>query len=284
MRVLKIVVSLVFVAAVAFFAARGCAKKETRSPRFELGGPAVKKVSVRKAPKKTAPNLSPTVPTRAKMAVILDDWGHNAALLDKVIELKRPITIAVLPNLEHSRDIAEKAHKNGLTVMLHMPMQPFSDKMDLEKETILTTTPDADIRRMLDRALASIPHVSGVNNHMGSAATSNMRVMRVVLSHLKKKNLFFVDSHVSAKTVGPAVAHETGIRFGKRDVFVDNIAEVSEVRKELDRAKTLALEEGSVIVIGHDKSPTLIALQKAIPEFEKEGVRLVSAKELVAAA
>ena len=120
------------------------------------------------------------------MAIILDDWGLNLALVKDAEAIERPLTLSVLPHLTHSREIADEAASHGLGVMLHMPMQPKSLRQPLEPRTILTTTPDAQILDYLDKALESVPHVEGVNNHQGSLATGDERVMKTVLSHLKK--------------------------------------------------------------------------------------------------
>ena len=272
---LKIALSIVFVLAVAFFVARAFWPKP--SPVHKAPAKAVAK---KIAPVKKEALPSP-VPGPAEMAIILDDWGQNASLVDDAIAVGRPLTLSVLPNLRHSRDIAERAYANGLGVMLHMPMQPRSNRQPAEPHTILTTTPDGEIARLLDEALASVPHAEGVNNHQGSAATGDERVMRAVLSHLKKKGLFFVDSQVIATSVGRKVASETGIRFAARQVFIDNTATVEAVKQELERAARLARQRGRLIVIGHDKKLTLAAIRESVPQIEKSGVKLVLAKELV---
>jgi polysaccharide deacetylase 2 family uncharacterized protein YibQ len=145
----------------------------------------------------------------------------------------------------------------------------------------MTTAPDETIRRLLDEAIASVPHAEGVNNHMGSAVTSDPRAMRVVLIHLKGKGLFFMDSNVVAESVAPQVAEEVQISFTKRDIFIDNQLNAEAIRKQLEVAKRIALETGSAVVIGHDRRVTLQAIKKMVPEFEKAGVRFVLVKELV---
>jgi polysaccharide deacetylase 2 family uncharacterized protein YibQ len=215
------------------------------------------------------------------MAIVLDDWGENYDLLRKAVAIRRPLTLAILPDLEHSRQIAEEGHRAKLGILLHMPMEPKSRGVDLEPETIMTTTSDADILRFLDRAIASVPRLEGVNNHMGSAATSDPRVMRTVLKHLKKKGLFFIDSNTIATTVAPAVAAETGIRFSKRDVFIDNEPDVEAIKAQLRIAAKKALARGQVVVIGHDKAATLEAIAAMVDELESQGVEFVYARDLV---
>ncbi len=215
------------------------------------------------------------------MAIILDDWGRNFSLVSDAVAIKEPLTLSVLPNLIYSKKIAEEAHNRGLGVMLHMPMQPLNKSQSLERQTILTATPDTQIIRYLDEALLSVPHAEGVNNHMGSAATSDLRVMRTVLNYLKKRKLYFVDSDVIASTVGPRVAAETSVSFTKRDVFIDNEMNLDAIKKELTKAKTIALGHGSVVVIGHDKRLTLQAIREMAPEFKKEGIKFVLVKDLI---
>ena len=276
-KVLKIVLSALFVLAVAFFTAKGCVQfyKEVKGTH-----PARIRAIVRSVVKKI-PAAPGAGAKEAKMAIILDDWGLNRTLLKEAIEIGRPLTLSVLPNLLYSREIAENAKKNGLGVMLHLPMQAQSLKAATEPHTILTTMPDAEIVEYMDEALASVPGAEGVNNHQGSAATSDPRVMETVLKHLKSKGLFFVDSHVVATTVGAKVAKSLGVPFTSRDVFIDNQPTVEAVKEELRKAGEKALSSGRIVVIGHDKKPTLDAIREMAPELERNGVKLVLVKELL---
>ena len=280
-RYFKIALAVLFVAIVSFFVVRGCVHKKTTVLPPEIPS----RVTTPKPPKEAQiPPIAANTPipaAPARMAIILDDWGNNFSLTKDAIAVGRPLTLSILPNLPQSKRIAEEAFNNHLGVMLHMPMQPKSKKQPLEPHTIMTTTLDKTIVRYLDAALLSVPHAEGVNNHQGSAATSDLRVMRTVLKHLKEKGLFFVDSDVAASTVGPQVAKEVSIPFTKRNVFIDNIAKVDNIKIELKAAERIALSKGRVVVIGHDKKATLQAIREMVPEFEKNGIKLVLVKELV---
>ena len=140
---------------------------------------------------------------------------------------------------------------------------------------------DAEIVQLLDSALESVPHAAGVNNHQGSAATGDERVMKTVLGHLKNKNLFFVDSQVIATSVARRVAEEIGIPFTRRNVFIDNKATLEAVEQQLRAAEKIALTRGRVVAIGHDKKPTIEAIKEMVPELEKNGVELVLVKDLL---
>lgn len=275
MRFFKVILAVLFVFTVAFFVSRGCiSKKEVRLER---------KVPVVSLPKKKI-RVEAKTPVEApppRMAIILDDWGNNASLVSLALAVQRPLTLSILPHLPHSRNIAEQAYRNGLGVMLHMPMQPKNKKENLEPKTIMVTSSDQDITRYLDEALANIPHAQGVNNHMGSAATCDERVMKVFLTHLKSTGLFFVDSNTERETVGYKTAQSLGIPFTKRDIFLDNLTNADAIRKQLLRAKKMALARGKVVVIGHDKKITLQVIKEMVPEIEKDGIRLVLVRELL---
>ncbi len=276
---LKVVLSVLFVLLVAFFVARGCVHRRTATLP-EVPKKVLKKKVVKASRPLTQPAVAPA-PGAARMAIILDDWGRNEGLVADAVAVGRPLTLSVLPKLPYSARIADEAYAAGLGVMLHMPMQPKNLSAGLEPQTILTTTPEPEIARYLDEALASVPHVEGVNNHMGSAATSDERVMRTVLKYLKARGLYFIDSNTISSTVGPRVANETGIRFARRQVFLDNDVSLDAVKTQLRRAARIALTKGRVIAIGHDKKVTLRAIREMVPEIEKAGVKLVLSRDLL---
>ncbi len=260
-------------------------KKAEKPKQVEV--PKPKPVVPKTEPKKIViarpvPPPAPVMrPVAGRMAIILDDWGNNYYVMKYLLEIGRPITLAIIPDLPHSRKIAEEAHRNNLGIMLHMPMEPESESLKLEPQTIRTSTSDWQIQRYLDEGLADVPYAQGVNNHMGSKATSDLRVMRLVMGRLKEKGLFFVDSNTSSKTVAPRVAKELGLRFAQRDVFLDNELNTLAIKRQLVEAKEYALKYGEVVVIGHDKKITLEAIRDMAPQFEKEGIRFVLAKDLV---
>ncbi|MBI3251710.1 MAG: divergent polysaccharide deacetylase family protein [Candidatus Omnitrophica bacterium] len=278
MRIVKIVLAIVFVIIVTFFVVRSCAPTRPGTVLRHLPRPILLE-NVR--PGKPVARPAPKAAPEAKMAIILDDWGNNFPLLSDAIQIHRPLTVSILPHLAHSRRIADEAFSKGLGVMLHMPMEPEGRNEPLEPQTIMVNFSDSQITRALDEALDSVPHAEGVNNHMGSAATSDRRVMQAVIAHLKEKNLFFVDSNVIPKTVGWRVAQSLGVRFARRDVFIDNDPHLAAVERELRKAAKAALARGRVVVIGHDKKATLEAIKEMAPEIERAGVRLVLVKELL---
>ena len=64
----------------------------------------------------------------AKLAIILDDLGSDRRAAREIFDLPFPLTVSVLPNHEHSEEIAEEAQRRGYQVMLHLPMQAVANE------------------------------------------------------------------------------------------------------------------------------------------------------------
>ncbi|MCX5712206.1 MAG: divergent polysaccharide deacetylase family protein [Candidatus Omnitrophica bacterium] len=229
------------------------------------------------------PEIKPSVPAAAivypRIAIVLDDWGYNLNSFSILDGIDRPLTMAVLPNLNFSRTAAKELQKRGFEVILHLPMQP-RENVRLEKNTILISSSEEEIKSILNKDLAGMP-VSGVSNHMGSAATSDLRIMRVVFEELKKRNLYFFDSFVISNSVCPELARKMRVRFAKRDIFLDNINDAQYIKSQIYKLKLKAKFYGSAIGIGHDRKLTLEVLAQVMPELEKEGYKFVFLSDLV---
>ncbi len=216
---------------------------------------------------------------KGKIAIVIDDWGYHFNNIDAAKSLKQPLTCAVLPNLKNSNLVAKKLKKSGFEIILHLPMQP----KEIFKLEINTITPDMDstqVSSILNKALLSVKYAKGVSNHMGSAITENNRIMEIILTQVKKHKLYFLDSYVTAGSVCDALAKNMGVKFAKRDVFLDNQNDPEYVKGQLIKLKNLAEKQGSAIGIGHDRKNTLIALKEMVPRLVKEGYQFVYLSEL----
>jgi polysaccharide deacetylase 2 family uncharacterized protein YibQ len=217
----------------------------------------------------------------ARLAIILDDLGNDLAASDAIFALPFPLTISVLPHHAHSFEIAEQAHRRGYEVMLHLPMQSVANETP-EAHELHPGMPADDITVLFEQMMQSVPNATGVNNHQGSQATADPALMEELMPVLQEWNLFYVDSRTTAATVAYDTAQRLGVRSGFRNVpFLDDVAEVSAVRKQLELALRGARDKGEAIAIGHPHAATLEALREILPQAEKRGVHLVYASDLV---
>ncbi len=228
-------------------------------------------------PPRTASTPAPDLP---RLAVIIDDLGYAAPeLVTRLVAQPVPLTVAVLPYQEHTRESAEIAFKAGKEVILHLPMEGRAEK-DPGPEALKFDLPEAELRARTRKALADVPYIKGANNHMGSRLTADKERMAWVLGEFRGKKLFFVDSRTTKDTVALDVARGFGIPAAQRNVFLDDDRSFPEIEKQWDRAVELAKKEGSAIAIGHIYPETVAALERLIPSA-KGRVALVRASELV---
>lgn len=218
---------------------------------------------------------------RPRIAVVIDDWGYEWEMADAFIGFPERLTVAVLPFLPYSQIQAEQALHAGHEVILHMPMEAQNQAIDIGPGGIRTTMADEEIAARVAAALAHIPGVSGLNNHMGSLATGDPRVMRTVLDVVAERNMFFLDSYTAASTVGPEVARELTVPHTVNQVFLDHIDTEEHVRGQIARLVRVARQEGHAVGIGHVRPNTYNALIGMLPELRAAGIEFVPISELL---
>jgi hypothetical protein len=184
------------------------------------------------------------------LAVIIDDAGYNLGELQAFLDLPGPLTIAVLPNLPHSREAARRVVAAGKDLILHCPMEATGAE-DPGPGALRTDQSPVEVESRLAAAFASVPGAQGMNNHMGSRATADEALMRTVLGFLKREGKFFVDSRTTADTAGPRVAGELGVPFLQRDLFVDESTSDADIAAAFVKGIAEARTRGQAVVIGH---------------------------------
>jgi hypothetical protein len=238
---------------------------------------------IRLWPKKPPKIIKP--PIVGKVALVIDDWGYNLDNLPTLQKIDRPITISILPNLTYSTQIAEEARQRKCEVILHLPLEPHKEqhqnKFRIESGTILCGMPKREVIEQLNRALRSVPYISGVSNHMGSKATEDEKLMKIIFKEIKEKNLYFLDSLVTNKSICKSLSKKMRLKFAQRDIFLDNEEELEYIKRQLQSLVLLAKKDGSAIGVGHDKEITLNVIKEVISQLEGEGIKFVYLSELV---
>lgn len=229
------------------------------------------------------PKEAVTPPALPKIAIVLDDFGYNYKNVEAVFNLKRPVTFSILPHHTYSKAISRRAYQKGYEEILHLPLEPYENDKYVRPElrTITINMKTEEILDNLTKALEEVPNAKGVSNHQGSKATENSVLMKVLFAELKKRNLFFLDSLVTSRSVGKKAAKDIGIGFGRRDIFLDNKEDFEYIKLQMQQLIKKAKRSGSAIGIGHDREKTVLALSKLMPEAEKEDVQFVFLSELI---
>jgi uncharacterized protein len=225
------------------------------------------------------PTLTPNS-SGPKLALIVDDCGQWVDIERGFIALPVPLTLSVLPYVHAGTEIAQAAHDAGKGVMLHLPMETLSGMYPGPGE-VKTSMTDAQVAAQVQDDLAQVPLAQGVNNHEGSKASADPRVMRDVMHVLAQHgDLFFIDSRTNAASVGAQQADAAGIPSASRDVFLDNREDVAYTEGQLREAAAIAQRTGSAIAIGHPRATTLEAVRAMIPQLQAQGITFVLAGSL----
>ncbi len=215
------------------------------------------------------------------VAIIIDDIGYDRIIVEKFLALDAVMTLSMLPYSPHQREIAVMAHKKGVEVMLHLPMEPVEyPEIDSGPGSLLVSmTPDQLITQ-LEKNLDIVPFVKGVNNHMGSRMTTESDQMYQIFSVLKKRGFFFIDSRTTPKSLCKPSARLLHIPFAQRDVFIDHVQSPEFIKRQLKSLVHIAREHGEAVGIAHPHTVTYEILRKELPEL-KEKVLLVPASSIV---
>jgi len=215
------------------------------------------------------------------ISIIIDDLGEQLENGMKAVELPGQVTLAFLPYTSHATRLAALSHEANKEVMLHMPMESI-EHHHLGKGGLTMEMHQQEFLKAFEDALASIPYVTGINNHMGSLLTQQHEHMLWLMQEINQHgNLFFVDSHTITGSIAQNVAMENHIPNLRRDVFLDTDKTPSAIRMQFNNLIAIAQRKGTALAIGHPYPQTLSFLQKQLPKLENYGVELISVSALI---
>ena len=225
------------------------------------------------------PAVDTVLQSPARIALIIDDLGNQEAAGEQALALPGAVTYSFLPQTPFARRQASMAHSLQKEVMLHLPME--SDQGNpLGAGALTLDMSQAKVLETLQRDLDSVPFVSGINNHMGSLLTRDPTAMRWLMTGLRERELFFIDSRTTDGTVAERVARANLIATSRRHVFLDNVQDAASVKARLMELIETARRQGEAIGIAHPYPETLAVLAEELPKLKAEGIELVPASAL----
>ena len=222
-----------------------------------------------------------TVSYQPVVGLIIDDLGDRLNDGLRAIALPGNVTYAILPRTPYSRRFAELVHREGKEVMLHQPMQALHGKAMGPGGLSLHMTHKTFLRT-LRANLLSLPHVRGLNNHMGSLLTRHPGQMAWLMDELQRRGgLFFIDSITTNRSVAQRVALEHQLPSSRRNIFLDHDRSEVAIRRQFARLIAQAKAVGSSLAIGHPYPETMLVLEQLLPTLDEQGVELVPVSRLI---
>ncbi|MFT5349221.1 MAG: polysaccharide deacetylase 2 family uncharacterized protein YibQ [Planctomycetota bacterium] len=216
--------------------------------------------------------------------IIIDDIGYRMREDLRAIGLPGQVAFAIMPHSPHARQMSALANEMGKDVLLHMPMQALEENKNkfLGPGALTLQMTHEEFIHTLESSLRSVPHASGVNNHMGSLLTQHPGHMNWLMESLKSQNKFYIDSVTSGNSIAADVAKELQLPYLRRDVFLDNIQSESKIQIQFDELIAIAKRNGVAVAIGHPYPRTLSVLSKNLQLLDMHGVKLISPRQMLA--
>jgi uncharacterized protein len=226
------------------------------------------------------PGLRPQI--TPKIAIVIDDLGGENHLFKELLEWDIPITFSILPFTPYSKTVAEEAHRRGREIILHLPMEPYGyPKVRPGEGVLLEEMNEERLRAQLSKDLEAVPFIKGVSNHMGSRLMEDPEKIGIVLSELKKRDLFFLDSRTTSQTVGLKTAQSLGLKSIERSFFLDHFQDEKEIHQKIEGMIRFSLATGKAVGIGHPHPSTLKSIKEMIPKMKEKGVEIVPLSSLM---
>lgn len=219
--------------------------------------------------------------SEVKLALIIDDLGNQQHLGQRAVQLPGAIAVAVLPHTPFARTLAQQAHDQGKEVLVHLPMQPERSDLALGPDGLRLEQTFTEFTGTLATAVAAVPFASGVNNHMGSLLTRDVRHMHWLMRELRRDELFFIDSYTTHLSLGLGTALAQGVPALKRDVFLDADPDPAAIAFQWSRLLGIANENGFAVAIAHPYPVTLDFLEAVLLRLDEADYTVVPLRTLL---
>jgi polysaccharide deacetylase 2 family uncharacterized protein YibQ len=216
----------------------------------------------------------------AEVAIIIDDIGYNRSQGLAAINIPGKLTYAIIPHSPHAKSLAIAANKMQKELILHAPITNIHN-YPMGQSGLSEEMSEENFHNTLSNAIASVPYVIGVNNHMGSLLTQQQRPMEWTMKTLKAHGLYFIDSRTTPASIAWKTAQQFNIASLKRDVFLDHERDSGFIAEQFERFISIAKRKGYAIAIAHPYPETIKYLRDNINRLKAHGIRLRTASELV---
>lgn len=181
---------------------------------------------------------------------VIDDVGNNIFQLEPFLNLPMKITFAVLPGLKYTEEAVKLISAAGKDYIIHQPMEAVGGQ-NPGPGALLVGMNEEQVSAIVTDNLKDYAGVRGMNNHMGSAGTADPELMSILFKVLKEKDMYFLDSRTTSRSVGRKIAGDVNIPFAERSIFLDNSKERSAILEAVEKGLNVAEKKGHAIMIGH---------------------------------
>lgn len=215
----------------------------------------------------------------AKLAIVIDDIGYRQKEDSDIYALPNTVSVAIIPVAPYATARAKQAFEQKRDILIHLPMQPQNSRVPIEAGGLTVGMDEQTVSDIIQAAVRQVPYAIGLNNHMGSKATTDKPTMAHLMKALAREKLFFLDSKTAAHSVAYQTAEQFGVTALERHLFLDASDEWVDVQRQFNAALDYARKHGTAIIIGHPRKHSVAVLQKGIAELPSD-IELVGIGQL----
>jgi uncharacterized protein len=215
------------------------------------------------------------------VAIVVDDVGNTADKLPSWTAIQAPITFSVMPYPPLSEQLADKLYRAGYQVMMHVPTENAPPHSFSGRGQLSVGMDRGTVFRTLDSDAATVPFISGMNNHQGGRGCDDLNLMTYMSEWAKSKGLYVIDSNSSAHSRVTDACLSLGLPRRKNEVFIDHDNNPDYIRGAMRRLADLARRDGSAIGICHWHRPnTATVVGEMIVQLSSEGIHFAFVKDV----
>ncbi|MGB0833304.1 MAG: divergent polysaccharide deacetylase family protein [Psychrobium sp.] len=215
-----------------------------------------------------------------RIAIVIDDIGYRKTDFS-ALDLSGQFTYSVVPFAPFTQTIANAVHDSSREVMAHIPMEAVHNNHLLGKGALKLAMTEQQTRQQVQDIIADIPHVSGINNHMGSQFTTKPKNLAWLMDEISHQQLYFLDSKTTAYSMAEKVAVEHGLRTGHRHIFLDNQLDTPYLTQQFNQLIKIAKKHHYAIAIAHPHPQSIRFLKEISAKLSELGVELVPVSALL---
>lgn len=219
-----------------------------------------------------------------RMSIVIDDFGsYDQSGVEQLLSISEPLTCAVIPLVDNTKQNLEQLSKTNHEIILHMPMQAHVHlPNDWYGDTYIAIGDSQEtINQKFANCLKDFPNIKGFNMHIGSGVSKHKETLKKIYNYANNNNLYFLDSRTIETNAVLDAAKETNSIYLGRDEFLeaDKNKSYANVKFRLLEGAKKALQTGSSIVIGHvgaeGGEQTAKAIIDTLPELKNMGIEIV---------
>ena len=182
------------------------------------------------------------------LAVVLEDAGNGAVPNEALTLMTMPLTLAIRPDGEAARTLADAARGSGHEVLAQLPVDPEADGTEVAEGALASSlTPEA-LQELTNRYLAELDSAIGVTTPATGRVQNTPRALEAVLEPVTAHGFAYLDLKPGIGSTARRIAQDTDLAYVESNRFVAAGATEDQVYQMLEGAAFQARRQGSAIV------------------------------------